>query len=199
MASQVDILNRALIKIGAGQITSITDNTKQARVLSGLWETVRKSELCRNYWCFALARTSLAAISTAPAWGYGYAYQLPVDFIKLVQINDIFIAPSMTDYRTGDDSPYSIEGTQILTDFSAPLKIRYVSNVTDAGLFDPLFCEMMASRLALESCYSITQSREGVNQAKDDYKAAMREAFLSNAVAKPPQGIADDSWMLGRL
>ena len=52
MASQVEICNRALIKLGAGQITSITDNNKQARILSGLWETVRKAELTKRYWNF---------------------------------------------------------------------------------------------------------------------------------------------------
>lgn len=199
MASQVEICNRALIKLGAGQITSITDNNKQARVLSDLWSTVRKAELTRRFWNFALSRTSLAALSTTPAWGFGYQYQLPTDFLKLMQINDTFIAPSLVDYRSGDDSAYAIEGTSLLTNFGAPLKIRYVADVTDPGLFDPLFAEVLASKLAYEACYTITQSRDGQRAAQDDYKFAIREAALSNAIAKPPQGMPDDAWMLGRL
>lgn len=199
MASQVDICNRALIKLGAGQITSITDNTKAARVLSGLWDTVRQAELSKRFWVFALTRTTMAALGTTPAWGFSYQYQLPTDFLKLAQINDIFIAPGLMDYRNGDDSPYAIEGETLLTDFGAPLKIRYVRDVTDAGTFDALFCDMLAARLAYEACYSITQSREGQNEAKEDYRASAREASISNAIAKPPQGLLDDSWMMGRL
>jgi hypothetical protein len=199
MASQVDVCNRALIKLGAGQITSITDNTKAARILSGLWDTVRKSELTRRFWGFALQRTTLAALSDKPEWGFAYQYQLPPDFLKLQQINDIFIAPGMADYRSSDDSPWAIEGNTVLTDFTAPLKIRYVKDVTDTSLFDALFNEVMASKLAFEACYSITQSRDGQRAAMDDYKVALKEAAFSNAIAKPPQGLIDDSWILGRL
>lgn len=199
MASQVEICNRALIKIGGGQITSITDNTKAARVLSGLWDSVRRAELAKRFWTFALSRTSLAALATAPAWGFANAYQLPVDFLKIAQVNDIWISPGLVDYRNGDDSAYTIEGGQILTDFGAPLKIRYVRDITDTGLFDQLFAEMLASKLAMEACYSITQSREGQNQAQQDYDRALRDATLSNAISKPPQGLPDDSWMMGRL
>ena len=199
MASQVDILNRALIKLGAGQVTSITDNTKAARVLSGLWDTVRKSELTRRFWYFALARASLPVLSTAPAWGFDSQFQLPTGFLKLVQINDTFIAPGLVDYRSGDDSAYAIEGSNILTNFPAPLKIRYVMDVTDTSLFDPLFGEVMASKIAYEACYAITQSRDGQSAAMTDYKMAIKEAAISNAIAKPPQGMIDDAWMLGRL
>lgn len=199
MASQVDICNRALIKLGAGQITSISDSNKQARILSGLWDTVRKAELTKRYWNFALARSSLAALATSPAWGFNNQFQLPTDFLKLAQINDTFIAPSQVDYRTSDDSAWAIEGTVVMCNFSAPLKIRYVSDVSDAGLFDPLFGEAMASKLAYEACYAITQSRDGQRAALEDYKLAVREASISNAIAKPPQGLPDDSWVLGRL
>lgn len=199
MASQVDILNRALIKLGAAQITSITDNTKAARVLSGLWDTVRKAELTRRFWYFALSRASLAALGTAPAWGFNTQFQLPTDFLKIMQVNDTFIAPGLVDYRSGDDSAYSIEGSKLLTNFATPLKIRYVMDVTDTSLFDPLFCEVMASKIAYEACYAITQSRDGQNAAMTDYKGAIKEAAISNAIAKPPQGLVDDAWMLGRL
>lgn len=199
MASQVEIVNRALFKIGANPITSITDNSQAARVMGGLWDTVRKSELTKRFWNFALARTSLPALAATPDWGFDFQYELPVDLLKMVQVNDVFIAPGLQDYRDQDDSPYSIEGHQLLTDFGAPLKVRYVKDVTDPALFDPLFCEVIASKLAYEGCYAILQSRDGQRQAMEDYKEALRQAGLANAIAKPPQGMLDDSWVLGRL
>ncbi len=199
MASQVEICNRALIKLGAGQITSITDNSKQARILSALWDTVRKSEMTKRFWMFSLVRTTLPALADKPSWGFAYQYQLPPDFLKLAQVNDTFIAPGQADYRASDDSPYAIEGGVIMPEWGARLRIRYVQDSQDTGLFDDLFGEVMASKLAYESCYSITQSRDGQRAAQDDYKAALRDASISNAIAKPPQGLPDDSWMLGRL
>lgn len=199
MASQVEICNRALIKLGANTITSISDNSKSARVLSALWDSVRRTELSKRYWNFAIARTSLAALATAPSWGFANAYQLPNDFLKLVQVSDLYVAPGLSDYRTGDESPYAIESRTLATDFAAPLKLRYIQDVTDTGSFDVQFIEVMASKLAYEACYAITQSRDGQRMANEDYQTALAEAARSNAVARPPAEIPDDSWVLGRL
>ena len=188
-----------MAKIGGGFITSLADNSTAARTLSAIWDGVRRAELSKRYWNFALARTSLAALSQTPAWGYDKQYQLPNDFLKLVQVSDFYISPSLTDYRDADDSPYAIEGTALLTNFTAPLKIRYVADVVNTGVFDPLFVEVIAAKLAYESCYTIVQSYQAREQAVNDYRLAIREAAVSNALAKPPQGFPDDSWVLGRL
>lgn len=199
MASQTDICNRALTKVGATRITNINENSKSARVMSVLWDTVRKAELRRRFWKFAIIRTALPALNEKPAWGYNTAFQLPADFLRLVQVNDTFAVPAMTDYRDQDDSAYQIEGNQILTIFNAPLKIRYVQDVTDPGKFDALFVEAIASKLAYEACEEITQSLSKRQQAVEDYKQAMRDATLAGAIERAPQGFPDDSWMLIRL
>ncbi|VVE74073.1 hypothetical protein PCA31118_04674 [Pandoraea captiosa] len=199
MASQTDICNRALTKVGAARITNINENSKPARVMSALWDTVRKAELRRRFWKFAIVRTTLPALSEKPAWGYNTAFQLPADFLRLVQVNDTFAVPAMTDYRDQDDSAYQIEGSQILTIFNAPLKIRYVQDVADPGKFDALFVEALASKLAYEACEEITQSLSKRQQAAEDYKQAMRDATLAGAIERAPQGFPDDSWMLIRL
>jgi hypothetical protein len=199
MASQVEICNRAATKLGASRITSLSENSKTARALSSVYETVRKAELAKNHWNFALARRSLAALGATPDWGFVYQYQLPTDFLKITQVHDIFVAPGLVDYRQEDDSAYAIEGSMILTDFGAPLKIRYVRDITDPAAFDPLFVEMLAAKMAYEVCYEITQSRQGQDQAVNDYNMAAKSARLANAIARPPQGIADDAWVLGRI
>lgn len=198
MASQIDIVNRAITKLGGARITSMNDNNKQARVMTALWDTVRQAELRKRFWSFALVRTTLPALATTPAWGFSFAYQLPPDFLRIVQVNDYFVDPNLLDYRNMDDSPYAIEGGNILTDFPAPLKIRYVADVTNPGDFDPLFVEAFASKLAYEGCEDLTQSNTKKDTAAKDYVAAVRDAAMTNAIEKPPQGFADDSWMLVR-
>lgn len=199
MAGQIEIVNRALFKLGALPIASLVDNNKQARVMGGLWDTVRKAELRRHLWSFALKRAALPALASPPAWGYARAFQLPADFLRLVQVGETQVAPSIADYRDGDDSAYAIEGSTLLADFGAPLRIRYVADVADPGIFDALFVEALAAKLAYEACESITQANEKKNVAAEDYKTALRAAAMATALEKPPQGIADDSWMVGRL
>lgn len=199
MAGQIEIANRALFKLGALPLLSMGDNNKQARIMSGLWDTVRKAELRRHLWSFALRRVTLPALGDTPAWGYGYAYQLPSDFLRAVQVNDILISPSEADYRNYDDSPYAIEGGRLLTDFAAPLKFRYVADVSDPGAFDALFVEALAAKLAYEACEGLTQSNEKKSATGQDYQAAIKAAAMVAAIEKPPQGIADDAWMTTRL
>lgn len=199
MASQVEIVNRALTKLGSDRITSMGDAVKPARTMSALWDTVRRAELRKRTWNFAKVRTTLASLATAPVFGFGYQYQLPSDYLRPVQIGDVYVIPGLTDYREGDDSAWTIEGSVLLTDFAAPLQFVYVKDVTDPGAFDATFVEVMASKLAYEACYDITQSNQGRQQAAEDYKAAVRDAALQNAIEKPPQGLPDDSWVMGRL
>lgn len=200
MAGQVEIANRAITKLGGSRITSMADDVKAAGTMSSLWETCLKAELSKRHWNFALARTSLPSVSPAPTDGqFGAKFQLPVDFLRPVMVGQFYVAGSMADYRDSDDSPYAIEGSEILTDLGDPLFLRYVRYVSDPGAFHPLFVEVLAAKLAYEGCYDITQSRQGQEVAMTDYKEAVRQAALANAIAKPPQGIPDDSWMLGRL
>ncbi|CAB3644014.1 hypothetical protein [Trinickia soli] len=199
MASQTEVCNRALTKIGAARITGILDNSKGARVMNALWDTVRKAELRRKIWQFATVRTTLPAITPAPAWGYNNAFQLPSDFLRLVQVNDTFAVPGLTDYRDQDDSAYVIEGNQLLTVFNAPLKIRYIKDVPDTGVWDALFVEAIAAKLAYEACEEITQSNTKKQTAQQDYTAALRDAVATGAIERPPQGFPDDSWMLIRI
>jgi hypothetical protein len=203
MASQVDVCNRALTKLGAARITALTDNSKSARVMSSLWETVRRSELRKRNWGFAMSRDSLPASATAPRWGFANAFPLPSDYLRLAQVNDTFVVPSLSDYRQEDDSGWAIERVGgvlcVCCDFDAPLKIRYVVDVTDPGAFDALFVEALASKLAYEACYEVTQSNQGREAMAADYKAAISDAARNNAIERAPTGLPDDSWMLGRL
>ncbi len=204
MASQTAICNRALTKIGASRILSIADDVKAARELNSMWDIVLDAELRRNIWNFAVTRTSLAALSAAPPWGYAYQYQLPVDCIRLLQVGEGYYVHNLTDYRSMPEMPYQVEssteGTKVIaTDLTAPLKIRYVKRVTDTQQFDQLFIEALASRLAYETCEAITQSSTKKGEAWEDYRAALREARLADAIENPPEPLADDSWLLSRL
>lgn len=199
MASQIEIVNRALYKLGAGRILSLADNVNRARVMADLWPTTR--DLClRSYlWSFALKRAILDPLADAPLWGYAKQFQLPADFLRMVQVNDIFVGPSMSDYRNSDESMYAIEGQNLLCDLASPLKIRYIWRVNAEGLFVSDFCDALACFLALAGCQQITQSETKKESIRNDLKESLRNAMRVNAIEKPSQPIPDDTWMLGRL
>lgn len=201
MPSTTDIANSALLKLGEVVITSLDDDdTKAARTLAAIFD-MRRDALIRKFnWSFAMKRTTLSALASGPSWGYTYAYQMPADCLRVVQINDLWVIPSLSDFIGGPDSePYAIDGREIHTDFSAPLKIRYLYRVTNPGYFDACFVEALAYDLAVEACEAITQS----NTKKGDMRAGLKDEILqairANAIELPPQAVADDAWLASRF
>ena len=159
MASVVEICNRALQKLGAARIVDITDNSKNARSCNTAYNPTRLKELRRHTWNFAIKRASLPASVTPPLFDYRFAYPLPTDFLRL-------LAPDPISNR--EDIEWVIEGNTIVTNDSAPLQIRYVADITDPNLMDPLFREAVSADLAMELCEEITQSNEKKAAARAD-------------------------------
>lgn len=189
MASEVDIANRALQKLGAARIVSLTENSVSARAANACYEFLRDEELRSHPWRFAIRRATLAAAATAPDWGKENSFVLPSDFLAL-----------LSDYpeRNRNDVDYEIENGSIYTNESAPLYIRYVSRVTDTGLFDPCFCEALSARMAQEMCEEITQSNTKKADLDSGYLKAIAKAKKANAFDSIPQESAEDSWITVR-
>lgn len=198
MASEVSICNGALLKLGADTILQLTDNNNRARVMNARYEAVRDAELQRRRWRFSITRASLPALSTAPISDYSLQYQLPGDFLRLLEGGDIRTLADLADYRTSGCALYSIEGDKLLTNLAAPINIRYIARVTDAALYHPAFCEALSARLAWENCERITQSDSKRQLAASDYKDAIREATKAQALEIASQSVADDTWILAR-
>lgn len=61
MTTSVDVINRALQKLGAKRIVSHLDNSKNASETTGCYDSLRRAELRRNVWRFAIRRAMLRA------------------------------------------------------------------------------------------------------------------------------------------
>lgn len=199
MASVIGVANRALTKLGSARIISLADDVKAARSINSCFYDLLDAELRANRWTFAIKRTSLAALSDAPAFGFGYQYQLPDDFLRLDMINDRYPDTIMDNYIGSETAEYAIEGNKILTDTEAPLLVRYGSRVLDPNLWDPLFREALACRIAAEICEDLTQSNPKRQLAWEEYKLAMSQAKRNNAIERPPQMPPDDQFIISRI
>ena len=192
MAGKVEIANRALTKLGAERILLLTDPSKEARVMNSMFDTVMDAELRRHRWKFALKRATLPALVAQPEWGYTYAYQLPADFLALVQVNEFYVR------GLKQKTLWTIESGQILTDLAAPLKVRYIRRVDNFALLDPLFVEVLACKLAFEACETLTQSGSKKQAAGEEYSFAVSEAVRQDAIENPPDELPWGSWLDSR-
>ena len=190
---KTQIANYALSKLGEEPVLLLTDDTKPARLLNRIFDQVRDAELRRSRWKFSLKRAQLVALVSAPDWGFAKQYPLPADFLSLVQVNDIYVRP-----LSKQRGPWSLEGGLLLTDIPAPLKVRYVAQITNTGLFDPLFVEALACKLAMEAGETLTQSETKRARAADEYKYALSEAQRQDAIETTPDEMPWGSWLDAR-
>lgn len=199
MASNVEIANRALTKLGARRVISLEDDTKEGREVKSMFNIVRDAELRKYNWRFSIKRAQLAAMAAPPAFGFDAQYRLPADYLKVIDVGDWYPGADLTDYVGADTSEYAIENGVILTNYAAPLNLRYVARIEDPSLFDSLFVESFACKLAMELAEPLTQSGAKRDQARGEYKDAIADAVRNNAIEKPPVKQADDTWILTRL
>ncbi len=192
MASTIDIWNLALTRLGSTRVTSAADESKQAQSLAAIYDTVRLSELAAHPWVFAMTRAQIPASATAPPYGWTKAYPLPTGFLRMVEIGEYFVL-----YQP-DLVLFEIEGREILCDEGSPLRIRYIQDITNAGLFTPLFVDALAFRLAFELAEDLTQSLSKRDAAEKAYEMSIRKARRANAIQLPPQPTPEDTWLLAR-
>lgn len=198
-ASAIAVANAALLKLGQGTITAFSDEDEKARWLNARFAPLRDALLRSYRWTFAMARASLSADVDAPAFDYDLAYTLPGDCLQLVEVVDGYRTLGLADYIGRDVTVYTVEGRKVLANISAPLKIRYVTRQEDTTLWDPLFDEALANRLAYDLCEKVTQSGTKREAAYRDYRDTIREAIRVNAVELPSEQGVDGSWLMGRL
>ena len=191
MASDVSICNAGLALLGAGRITSLTENSVAARTCNEAYERTRDAELRGHPWGFAIKRVQLAADATAPIFGKTNSFTLPSDFLRLLEPDP-----------NSNDNDWMIEnnnsGISIVTNYDAPLNVRYIARITDANVMDALFREALSASLAAEMCEALTQSNTKKQIAESIRSAKIREAKRVNAIERPAQTPPEDIWVTAR-
>ena len=89
MSSVVDICNSALNMLGANNIISLTEDSKNARLMNQRYESVRDSIFRSHAWNCLIKRVELAADTTAPTHEYAKQYTLPADCIRVLKVGGL--------------------------------------------------------------------------------------------------------------
>nr|BAR16173.1 putative tail tubular protein [uncultured Mediterranean phage uvMED] len=174
MTSAVDIANSALNNIGASTINSLTEDSVAARIVNQRYVFVRDAVFRSHPWNCLVRRASLAQNSTAPTWGYTYAYNLPTDpyCLRVLRLEKL-------------DLDYKVEGRTIVSD-EQTMKIKFIARVTDPNEYDTLLVESIAARLAADICYGITNSNALVANMVALYESKLKEARFVDATEGQP-------------
>ena len=190
MASEVSIANVAFVRLGVATISALTDDAPQARIANRTFDHFRDDMLREHTWNWATKRTSLSASAAAPEWKFTYAYVLPADYMRLVEVNN----PSGYEYRIEltDDGPV------IVTDLSAPLEIAYVAKITNVAYWDAKFVAAVSARLAMEWSEQLTAVSTLHETLQKEYLKALSDAKAVESQEDSVREIDVSPWISAR-
>lgn len=195
MVSQLQIANNACTLLGEKRLSSLSDDNAIAEIISEQWDLVRDTLLSASAWSFAIERVSLPADSATPEWGFSSQYTLDADVVRVLQVSETYAGLNLSDYRAGDENDWRVERRKIVTNFGAPLYVKWIINSMDIGDWHAAFAMLMAADLAMLLNPRATEDETKQKRIAEYRMAAWALAASTNAIEQPSESVADDSWM----
>lgn len=166
---QIDLINAALIKLGAYKITALNDGSTESDIASTLYTPTRDAVLSAYPWSFATRQVTLSTPSiTAPSADYTFAFDLPNDHLRTISVGS---------NGSGSGVIYRQNGTRIETD-EPTIILTYIARVSET-MQPPFFDMLLINRLASEFCLPLT---ENAIRADSFYKIFERDFIQSRGI-----------------
>lgn len=173
MTTDTDLANYALAHLGEPTISSIAGTSNVERLCGRFIDDVKREVIRSHRWNCATKRATLAQLETAPNHGLDHAYQLPGDFLRLLEVNG--------EEWEGSDQYFEVEnGEKIVTD-ADEVEIRYIAEIGVDDM-DPLLAEAIALKLASKLAVPITGKLDNQTQMVALYNQCVRKAAATDAI-----------------
>lgn len=179
--SKFDICTTACYLVGAEDVSSFDDETRESRLCSRLYDTTKRQLLQCHPWVFAKKQISLARLTDEPLFDYEYAYQLPSDYLRMVKIES-------------EQNAYTIIGDRLYADRDS-IKCLYLYEPDDQDLPD-YFIRALELSLAEVLAASLAQDESMVQLMNGLKREAVTMAKGIDSQTKPPNCIEDSAFTL---
>lgn len=182
------IINQGLGHLGAYTVTSLEPaNTPIEKRMKFMYPQARDAEMLKGRWVFTIQYKDLTLVPGAPHGSVDaqYGFQLPNNYLGAVKNRE-------TRWYVRSGNVYAATNT---------LKLEYRARV-DESLFDPLFIDVLALRIALDNCEWVTQSNTKKADIRQMYADARRAAVINNSLLLDEDETEvpdyEDSWIRAR-
>jgi hypothetical protein len=168
------IINLALAHLGAALIQNIDEKSKEAAAAKQFYDPTRRSVLRKYNWNFATKTERLALLAEKPV-RYEYAYGLPADYVKLINI-----APKTEHYlKAGNEEPFKIQDNKLLCDLEE-VYVDYIYDNINENSFDDLFVEAFSHLLASKMAVNVTGDTDLMKTNLALYEGLIDDAAVSS-------------------
>ncbi|PWS38706.1 hypothetical protein DFH01_05445 [Falsiroseomonas bella] len=172
------LCSRALLRLGAQPIASLTEGTAEAEVAANLYPGIRDALVSAHPWSFATGQAALPRLAAVPHADFAYAFQLPSGFLR---------ALSAGQAGRGRGIPYGINEGKLHADADA-VTLTYIFR-PDESAFPPFFAAALVARLAAEFCLPLTESASRSEVLFRLAEQELRQARLVDSQQDTPRAI----------
>ena len=189
MATGVSICSNALLMLGAQTINDFADqlNLDRAKLCANLYPTVRDDMLRSHPWNCAIKRAVLAPDALAPAFGYTHSFELPADFMRVLEVG-----------TNGSQIDYLVEGRTIQADTTV-LELRYVFRNEVENTWDAHLVKLVTLAMAAALAYPVTQSSALQQSFEQKLEMTLKRARAVDGQEDPPQTLGDERLLRARF
>ena len=176
--SEVSICNQALSLLGAmsgtgvsvNPLTSLDDDTKEAKLCKINYEPVRDAVLAEHDWSFATKWLSIPASADPSPGELQNEFPLPTDVLTVLFVGAGYRRPAN----------WQVENNAIRTD-TATCKCQVIYRVEDTSKYSSMFTQALVSRLAAELAIPITNSRTLMENMYTMYERKVKMAAAKDS------------------
>lgn len=187
MATGVSICSNALLMLGAQTINDFNEPLDRAKLAANLYPTIRDDLLRTHPWNCTIKRALLAPDATPPAFGYANQFELPADFLRVLEVG-----------QAGTQIDYLVEGRSILADATS-LQLRYVYLNEVENTWDASLVGLLTLAMAAAMAYPITQSTALADKMDQKLVMAKKVARAVDGQEDPPQTLGDERLYAARF
>lgn len=195
MASEVDLVNSALYKVGADRIESLTEGSRNADIASLLFVEVRDDMLRAHPWNFATRKIKLARSANSPPYEWDYQFPKPADHVRTMEVHDNDAGLGLVEYRMEHD----INDGEVFRTNAEELWLTYVAKITDPAKMPPDFRRALSLKLAVELAVAIAESNTRSAQLEPQAESAFRKARSTDSMEDFPEQMPAGTWFTSRF
>lgn len=200
MASKVLVANIGLRLLGQRRISSFTESGSP--ISEQEFDEVLDEVLAEHPWNAAKKRASLNLLTTAPLYGFAYAYQLPGDLIRVLSIDSAGQSSTLTvsgvTQTTSRETTWRVEGRTLLCDVT-PVEALYIAHVDDMNVLPAYLRNLVGTKIAAYYAQTLNQSATMAQLMEQEYQRKLSQARFNNAQEGVPADLSPSDWTLARL
>jgi len=174
-ASWTQICNRALGRLGSDTITDLSEGTPGAEYCGRFLPEAIEYVLGQWDFKFARRRQRLAMNDEAPAFGWKYQFNYPMDCIRLIKVCGGGLMP-----EEDESVPYQVENGKILTD-ADELQIIYIARPDDPNQLPQSVRKAISTHLAYLLATPLTSNEQLIALIAAESQAAIELAKREDA------------------